>query len=127
MKCIIIYFSQTGNTEQIAKSIQAGVKQTAGHCDIVRIKEANPRRLYEYDLIGIGSPIFHWVAPANVISFVNNMRFVGGKHAFAFCTHATTWYFDESIVPRLKNRGMIAIGTRDWYGMSRSASFVCRI
>ena len=56
MKCIAIYFSQTGNTEKIAMAIQKGIKQITGHCDLVKIKDANPRRLYEYDLIGIGAP-----------------------------------------------------------------------
>lgn len=118
MKVLIIYFSQTGNTEKVAKAIQTGIKQITGHCNILKLKEASPRRLYEYDLLGIGSPIFHWVAAPNVIAFVNNMRFLGGKHVFAFCTHATTWYFKESIVPRLKRRGLVVIGTGDWYGHS---------
>jgi flavodoxin len=86
MKCIVIYFSQTGNTEKVAKAIQAGVKQASGHCDITKIKDANPRRLYEYDLIGLGSPCFGR-EPFNVAAFINKMRFVGGKHVFAFTTH----------------------------------------
>ena len=84
MKCVVIYFSQTGNTEKIARAIQTGVKQIADHCDILPIKEANPRRLYEYDLIGLGSPV-HGGVPGNITAFINNIRFVGGKHAFSFC------------------------------------------
>jgi flavodoxin len=79
----VVYFSQTGNTEKVAYAIQAGIKQAAGHCDIVKIKDANPRRLYEYDLIGLGSAVF---GVTNVYEFIKNMRFVGGKHAFSFCT-----------------------------------------
>jgi flavodoxin/NAD-dependent dihydropyrimidine dehydrogenase PreA subunit len=116
MKCIVIYFSQTGNTEEVARRIQAGVKQAAGHCDLVEIKEANPRRLYEYDLIGLGCPIMDFVEPGNVAAFINNMRFVGGKHAFAFSTHGTNPdYFFPSIAPKLKRRGLIVIGMNDWY------------
>ena len=81
MKSIVIYFSQTGNTEKVAYAIQAGVKQAAGHCDITKIKDADPKRLYEYDLIGIGSPLFE---VTNVWEFMKSLRSVGGKHVFFF-------------------------------------------
>lgn len=117
MKCIVIYFSTTGNTEKVAKAIQTGVKQAAGHCDIVKIKEANPRRLHEYDLIGLGCPIFGFVETLNVRDFIKDMRFVGGKHAFPFATHGTVGeYFFPSIVPRMKHRGLTVIGMWDCYG-----------
>lgn len=116
MKCILIYFSQTGNTEKIARAVQKGVQQAAGYCDIVKIKEANPRRLYEYDLIGLGSPAFG-AAPDNVRIFVNNMRFVGGKHIFVFCTHGSgPEPFFPSLYQRMKSRGLTVIGMGDWYG-----------
>jgi flavodoxin/ferredoxin len=116
LKCILIYFSQTGNTEKVARAIQSGVKQATGHCDIVKIKDANPLRLYEYDLIGLGSPVIG-AEPGNVSAFINNIRFAGGKHIFVFATHGTQpQNFFPSIVPKLKRRGLIVIGTRDWYG-----------
>ena len=92
MKVLNIFFSATGNTEKVARAIQAGVKQKAGHCDIIEIREANPRRLYEYDLIGLGSPILDFVVSGNVTAFINNMRFVGGKHIFVFNTHGTQFH-----------------------------------
>jgi flavodoxin/ferredoxin len=114
VRCALIYFSQTGNTEKIAGAVQTGVKQAAGHCDIVKIKEANPKRLYEYDLIGIGTPVFN---VENVWAFINNMRGVGGKHVFVFCTHGgDPRFFFPTIVPKLKKRGLVVIGMRDWYG-----------
>ena len=112
MKCIIIYYSQTGNTKLIAETIQKGVKKAAGHCDIVPIKEANWRKLWEYDLIGLGSPVMMYADPINVQAFIKQMRFVGGKHIFVFCTSGThPEFFFPSIVPRLKRRGMVVIGT----------------
>ena len=88
MKCIIVYFSQTGNTEKVALAIQSGIKQSTGHCDLVKIQDANPRRLYGYDLIGLGSPVFGEQLGSLGV-FLNDMRFAGGKHAFVFCTHGT--------------------------------------
>jgi flavodoxin/NAD-dependent dihydropyrimidine dehydrogenase PreA subunit len=118
MKCIVIYFSQTGNTEKIAQAIFKGVRLIAGHCDILPIKEANPKRLYEYDLIGVGSPVQDQ-EPPNVTAFIHNLRFVGGKHAFSFCTHGTMGYvFNPHVVPQLRNKGLVVIGWNDWYGTS---------
>jgi flavodoxin/ferredoxin len=116
VKCIVIYFSQTGNTEKIARAIQAGVKQLTGHCDIAKIKDVNPRRLYEYDLIGLGCPVIGG-EPDNISAFINNLRFVGGKHAFAFASHgAQPDDLFPSMVPRMQRRGMVVIGMRGWYG-----------
>jgi NAD-dependent dihydropyrimidine dehydrogenase PreA subunit len=116
VKSIVIYFSQTRNTEKIAKAIQNGVKQATSHCDILTIKEANPKRLYEYDLIGLGSPIM-LKEPPNVTAFISNMRCVGGKHVFSFCTHgAVEVFYHPSVVPRLRKKGLVVIGWNDWYG-----------
>jgi flavodoxin/Fe-S-cluster-containing hydrogenase component 2 len=116
LKCAIIYYSQTGNTEKIAKQIQAGIIQEAGNCDLIKLKEADPKHLYQYDLIGIGSPVYRR-EPLNVAAFIKSLGFVGGKHAFVFCTHGTipTLYM-HSIVPKMKRRGLVVIGRGDWYG-----------
>ena len=45
MKAVVIYSSQTGNTEKIAYAIQRGVKQVTGQCDSLKMKETNPKRL----------------------------------------------------------------------------------
>ena len=118
MKSIVIYFSQTGNTEKIAYAIQAGIKQLTGQCDIDRIQDANPKRLYEYDLIGIGSAVFG-LQLGSLAIFLNDLRFVGGKHAFFFCTHGTAAHggdFFSNAYKRAKKSGLIIIGTGDWYG-----------
>jgi formate hydrogenlyase subunit 6/NADH:ubiquinone oxidoreductase subunit I len=116
MRTLIVYFSQTGNTENIARAIQSGVQQIAGHCDISAINDANPKRLYHYDLVGLGSPVHHLTEPANVTGFINRLSFMGGKPIFVFSTHGTLpYWFLHSIVPRLQRRGLVVIGSRDWY------------
>ena len=118
MKCIVIYFSQTGNTEKVAYAIQAGVKQAAGHCDIAKIKDVNPKGLHDYDLIGIGSAVFGKSLGSMAI-LLNDLRFVGGKHAFFFCTHGSGTHgfnFFPTAYERAKKSGLVIIGTGDWYG-----------
>ncbi|MFC1945894.1 flavodoxin family protein [Chloroflexota bacterium] len=117
MKTILIYYSLTGNTEKIAKAIQTGVQQITGHCDLFTIKEANPRNIYEYDLIGLGSPVYRGQEPDNVAAFVKNIRFVGGKHAFVFSTHCTMpLNFFASMTRKLNKKGLMIIGNSSWYG-----------
>jgi flavodoxin/ferredoxin len=118
MKSIVIYFSQTGNTEKVACAIQAGIKQVSGHCDIAKIKDVNPKQLYDYDLIGMGSAVFGGQLGSLAI-LLNDLRFVGGKHAFFFCTHGSAAHgfdFFPNAYKRAKKSGLVMIGTGDWYG-----------
>ncbi|MEM3550809.1 MAG: EFR1 family ferrodoxin [Candidatus Bathyarchaeia archaeon] len=124
MKVVVVYTSQTGNTEKIAYAIRRGVELITGKCDIFKMKEANPRRLYEYDLIGVGAPTHHSREPAWVSAFINNMRFLGGKHCFVFSTHGTLpSNFFASIIPKLKAKGLAVIGWKDWYGGGNHAQY----
>jgi NAD-dependent dihydropyrimidine dehydrogenase PreA subunit len=116
MKSIVIYFSQTGNTEKVARAIQTGIAQMTGQCDLQEIRDTNPLRLKDYDLIGFGAPVFGG-CPKNVLQFVRHLRFVGGKHAFGFCTHGTVpEIFLPSLYPALTDRGLTVIGSAGWYG-----------
>ena len=116
MKSIVIYFSQTGNTEMVARAIHAGVTQVTGQCDLQEIRDANPLRLKDYELIGFGAPVIGG-CPKNVLQFVRHLRFVGGKHAFTFCTHGRAYEgFYPTLYPALADRGLTVIGSADWYG-----------
>ena len=86
MKTLIIYYSQTGNTRKIAHAIHKGMSKTADQCDIFPLKTVNPDDLKDYDLIGIGSPIWFADTP-NIILWLDGIPYQQGKHAFFFNTH----------------------------------------
>jgi len=116
MKSIVIYFSQTGNTQKVAERIRNGIRELTGNCELAPLKSTDPHQLCEYDLIGLGCPVFDYEEPLNVRRFINSLRLAGGKHAFVFSTHGCLpEYFFPSVVPRLQRRGLLVIGTRDWY------------
>jgi flavodoxin len=118
MRSIIVYFSQTGNTEIIAQSIYNGVKQVIAQSDIAKIKDVDPRRLAMYDLIGLGSPWWGRI-PADVRHFIKNMESPEGKHIFPFLTHGSLPAGSmQTIIPLLRERGLNIIGLKDWYGNS---------
>lgn len=117
IKSIIIYYSQTGNTQKIAEAIYAGMSPEVEQCDIRRLKEINPRKdLSNYDLIGLGAPVWGDGIP-HVMKFIEGMNELDGKHAFAFCTHGTLPRpFLAAVVPAIMQRGLTIIGWNDWYG-----------
>jgi flavodoxin len=50
MKSIVIYYSWTGNTKQIAEAIYSGMKELSEECDIARLQ-----------LPGLLSSIIRWI------------------------------------------------------------------
>jgi flavodoxin/ferredoxin len=117
MKNIIIYYSQSGNTRKIAQAIQKGVAQQAGQCDIAQIKDMEPTDINQYDLIGLGSPVWNGGFTPNVRIFVENIPQQDGRYTFSFNTHGVMpeLYF-PSVVRKLRAKGFTVIGMRDWYG-----------
>lgn len=123
MKCLIIYFSLTGNTKQVAQAIHSGITALGVKCGILKLKKVNTQDLDKYDLIGLGSPV-HYFEPLNVTNFIKRMVPMKGKHFFVFCTHATRpEAFFPSILEALQPKGVTVIGTRGWYGSHNDQQF----
>lgn len=138
MKVLVLYYSQTGNTQKIARSIAAGVR-TCGHQADVKFMtrdknentRGNPQKAYaslyeildDYDMVGIGSPVWYEMPP-NVRSFVENMPERNGQLGFSFCTHATmpNLYF-PLVIGRLQRGGFRIVDWAKWYGNSEIQIF----
>ena len=113
---IIVYLSYTGNTKSIAESIHRGMSPRLEQCDIVRLRETDPKVLAGYDLIGIGSPVRLSEMPAELRAFIDGMPSLEGKHGFVFNTHgATAQNFMRTAVTALREKGLVVIGFIDWY------------
>ncbi len=117
MKSIVLYFSQTGNTRKIAQAIHTGLRESMDQCDVVRLKDVCPDDLNQYDLIGLGSPVWHRREPSHVMNFIEySMNGLEEKHGFAFCTHGLyPGRFLARVVPFMTQRGLIMIGWNNWY------------
>lgn len=117
MNSIIVYYSQSGNTKKIARAIHTGMTQEAGQCQIVSVKEADPKDLSRYDLIGLGSPVWMGGLTPNMRIFVERIPEQEGNHIFSFNTHGVMpeLYF-PSVVRKLRAKGFTVIGMGDWYG-----------
>ncbi len=140
MKCLIIYYSVCGSTRKIAHAIHKGMKQVTDQCDIVALRGANGvpgmkmGHLLEYDLIGIGSPVWRSTMTPNVMDFINNVpsrewQFIYNnnfvqkftpaekQHYFIFMTHGKSpGPAMERTWTAMNDRGLTVIGWDDWYG-----------
>lgn len=116
MKVLIIYYSQTGNTQRVARSIRDGFREQGHEVYVSALKNTDYAMLEQYDLIGIGSPV--WCADPPVLRrFMEGLPYQNGKPAFCFCTHGTmpALYFPV-VVKNLTRHGFTVIGWKDWYG-----------
>ncbi len=57
MRTLMICFSQTGNTRQIADFIREGIMDETSQGDMITLKDADTNLLPDYDLVGIGAPV----------------------------------------------------------------------
>ena len=88
LRAAIVYYSATGSTAKIAKAIQRGLRSTCS-CDLIKVKNADPKKMAQYDLIGIGAPIWFYRSPANMKVFLHQLPPMDGKLCFLFCSHGS--------------------------------------
>ncbi len=115
-RALIIYYSQTGNTQKVARQIRDGLKSAGWDVFVSILKEVKAKELENYDLVGIGSPVWYEMTP-NMRRFVEELPDQRGRAAFSFCTHGTMpdLYF-PLVIPRLKRAGFTVLGWEHWYG-----------
>jgi len=124
MKSVIIYFSQTGNTQRVAKAICDSIRKVNGQCDMIRLKEANVTDIAGYDLMGMGCPSFAREEPVNVRRFIMGMKPLRGKLCFVFATHGGhPGDVLPSMAGRLRRQGVKVIGGFNCDGSDRMPHF----
>lgn len=116
LNILIIYYSQTGNTQKIARAIRDGLQDAGHQVDLKVLKSVTYEELQNYDLIGFGSPVWYEMPP-NMRRWIEDMPRLDGKLAFSFCTHGTlpALYF-PLVIPRLQHKGLTVVDWQSWYG-----------
>lgn len=116
MKTLILCFSQTGFTRKVAEQIRGGVVEAGGSCDVKSLKEVKTETLADYDLVGLGTPVFYYNAPQNVRDFMQGLPELKDKQWFVFCSHGSvmgnTLIF---MAEALKRKGIQVVGYHDTY------------
>jgi flavodoxin len=88
-KSLIVYFSQGGTTARVAESIAVGLRAVEWQADLFNLKDGQPPEAGGYDLIGIGSPVYYFRPPFNVMDYVKSLPDLSGRASFVFVVHGT--------------------------------------
>jgi flavodoxin/ferredoxin len=115
MRVAIIVFSQTGNTWKVAEAIRGGLLAAGADCRLVPLAAADPRA-EDFDLFGIGCPVFYYQEPLNVRAFIEALPYRPGRRGFVFCTHGSIMGTTLlSMAERLEAKGFRILGAHDTY------------
>jgi flavodoxin/NAD-dependent dihydropyrimidine dehydrogenase PreA subunit len=116
MKTLIICFSQTGNTLKVAECIQDGIQEVTDSCELKKLEEVNKDELSNYDLVGLGCPVFYFREPFHVSDFIEGLPDLKGKQWFVFCSHGSVLGLTLiSLAERLEEKGILVIGSHHTY------------
>lgn len=123
---LIIYYSRTGNTEQLAKDLADGVKDAGVEVTVKKVQDTSTDDLLQYDGIVMGSPVYYGSMAAECKKLLDDsVRHHGklaGKVGGAFATSANVGGGNETTVMDILKawmiHGMIVIGDSkgDHYG-----------
>jgi ferredoxin/flavodoxin len=83
-KTLILWYSQTGHTQRYARLIGCLLKEKGLAVDVREYKEADPKILPQYDLVFIGSPVFYYDTPSNVIDWLEKIPTITGTPVASF-------------------------------------------
>jgi len=125
-KALVIYYSQTGNTQKMAEIITSSIKANGVDCDLKRVEEIGSKDLLDYDAILIGSPTYYGSMAAEIKKLLDSsVQFHGkldGKIGGAFSSAANVGGGNETTILDITNamliHGMIVQGDPkgDHYG-----------
>jgi len=116
MKILVCYFSNTGNTEKVAKSIAEGIEDE--DVKVLKIQDADPSNLKNYDLVILGSGIYGGKLSKKVTDFMKEVSEYPPKFAF-FNTHQSSTAYQKAfkrIRSKLEESGSEVVGEFDCIG-----------
>lgn len=88
MKALVVYFSQTGNTQMIAEAIHETIA-TRREADISTVRKVKPDTLNDYDLLVVGAPCHDSDLALPVKGFLEKLPESPSFKLAGFFTHAT--------------------------------------
>ncbi len=122
MKVLVTYFSQSGNTEKIAKAICEEAAQ-ANKAELKKLEDISPGDVAGYDFIFIGSPLHSGSLAATVKKCLGLIQASSGQKMAGFITHFAPAYpeqamdgFTEPIKTACKEKGIEYKGCFDCQG-----------
>ncbi len=125
-KGIVIYYSRSGNTQQMAKLISEEMNAAGLSTDCKEVSTVTPEEILSYDAIVLGSPTYYGHMAAQIKQLIDDtVKFHGrleGKVAGAFASSANVGGGNETtimgLIEAMLIHGMIVPGDSkgDHYG-----------
>jgi flavodoxin len=115
IRAAVIYDSNFGNNEKLAKALSAGLERAGVHVDLLKIGEFNHTKIQDYELICLGGPTHITRTSQNMRDFLDEIKKVNlrGKKGFCFGTRMDSRMniFDingsaKKIEGKLRRRGL---------------------
>jgi len=87
-KGIVVYDSNFGNTEKIARALALGLGEKGAEIDCLKVDQVDVERLAEYDFIAVGGPTHVISASKPMKEFLERLKTVDlrGLKGFSFDT-----------------------------------------
>jgi NAD(P)H dehydrogenase (quinone) len=126
VKLLIIYDSETGNTEKMAYAVKDGVILTGVEGEVKKVDDSSVDDLLHVEGVIIGSPVYYGLPSAKIKNFLDlSVKYHGkldGKVGGAFCSAGGTHTGAETTILALNEalliHGMVLQGTsgKNHYG-----------
>jgi flavodoxin/NAD-dependent dihydropyrimidine dehydrogenase PreA subunit len=119
-KTLIIYYSQGGTTEKVARAIGEGLSDKGHTVDFHSMIEGRTPDLEGYGLLGVGLPVYYFRPPFKVMDVLSELPDLNGLPVFVFLLYGTL-YGDTGTVVRnaLREKG----GREAGYFVTKGADY----
>ncbi len=116
MKTLILSRSFTGNTEKVTQAIVKTLQSNDIQPDVMKISKDIDIELHDYDLVFLGVPVYEFLPPKPVLSFLQSQITmhrkrgtiipcspkIPGKYAVCYCTYSGPHTGIREAIPAVK-------------------------
>jgi len=126
-RTLMVYFSQGGTTRKIAEQISNGLEERQYQSDLHNIIDGPPPEIKDYDMIGIGSPVYIFRPPFNMLDYIKSLPELNELPFFVFLMHGMNIGFTGNIIRNiLERKGGKEIGYTYFKGADYFIGYVQR-
>ena len=124
LKILITFFSNTGNTEKVAKSMKEGL--TDYDVDLIHVNDVDPTTLSSYEIVFLGSGVYASRIDKSILTMIKKaIPELPAKFVY-FCTHASLKLYQEPfkrITNIIKKHNCEIVGEFDCIGENLGISY----
>lgn len=98
MNCLLLYYTGTFNTRYVTNKLKERLLALDWNVTVYEIDPLNTERLdlSEYDIIGLGYPIYGYCAPYAFLKFIRKQKFPRGIQVFVYKNSGETQHANDA-------------------------------